>query len=306
MKGTAWKQDVTGMQHTDASRARKNKNRKEPTKSWNRTKLFLLSVLPLITAVSAAAASPDITIYMSSSTSRDIMCETGKVVRLVVSDAEASRLAPNFPPNGAPRIQWIKNGIPLDSGTNQLDLYISNVSFADVGSYSVFINGASTRAESEPVHLNVYSLCYSNSNGGAAGLALGSFSIGANSVCGDTGFDSWKVNFPFYGPNASPQSGPFTNSSASSNLDLTTCTNLNGAVDTAIKVQENWLGTRQVGCNNDDGNCTNCSLHSSCTVTNLSALSGSVSNSYRVTVYFKRSTLDTTNTTIYLRWYYHN
>ncbi len=158
--------------------------------------------------------------------------------------------------------------------------------------------------QSPPIHLSVYSLFESQSNGGCLGVPIGQFSSGDNMVCGASGFDRYKVYFPFYGPNAASQTGIFQNTSGSANLDLTTCTNVNGTtMDTAIKLQGNWSGTPQIVCNNDS-TCTNNSLLSFCT-TSLSTNSGSISNSYRATIYFKSATLGN-NTNVTFQWYYRN
>ena len=198
--------------------------------------------------------------------------------------------------------QWQINGQNIYGATNYI-YAITNVSFSDVASYTLVLSGP-VEDQSPPTHLSVYSLFESNSNGGCLGVPIGQFSSGNNTVCGAPSFDRYKVYFPFYGPNASPQSGTFQNTSGSANLDLTTCTNVNGTtMDTAIKLQGNWSGTPEIVCNND-ASCTNNSLLSFCTAS-LSPNSGSNSNSYRATIYFKSGTLGN-NTNVTFQWYYHN
>jgi hypothetical protein len=160
--------------------------------------------------------------------------------------------------------------------------------------------------QSAPVHLSVYSLFASHSNGGCLGVPIGQFTIGTYPICNGTGFDEYKAYFPFYGPNATGQTGAFVNSSGSANLDVTTCTNVNGTIDTAILVKGNWSGTPQITCSDNDTNCSINTNLSSCTFV-LSTNGGSIvnSNSYRVGIYYKSSTLGT-NASVTFQWYYHN
>jgi hypothetical protein len=199
--------------------------------------------------------------------------------------------------------RWQKDGHDVPGETNAT-LSLSHVGFSDVGTYTLVLSG-SAEEQSAPVHLSVFNVFTSHSNGGCLAVPIGDFTSGNNTICGGTGFDKYKVYFPFYGPNASPQSGIFTNYSGGANLDLTTCTNVNGTIDTAIMFQGNWLGMPQVACNDNDTTCSTGTSLSSCIGINLSPNNGSTSNSYRATIYFKSATLGT-NTSVTFRWYYHN
>jgi hypothetical protein len=202
--------------------------------------------------------------------------------------------------------QWQKDGVEIAGATNSS--YVkTNVSFADVGEYVLVFTGAYP-GKSGPIYVSVYSLFSQHSNGGALSTPIGDFTTSSSTVCAATGFDKYKVYFPFYGPNANPQSGTYQNTSMSPLLDLTTCTNANKpTLDTAIKIQGNWLGMPELACTNDDASCTNGTLLTTLTNFSLSTNPGPISNtnSYRATVYFKSSTLGG-NTNVTLRWYYHN
>ncbi len=233
------------------------------------------------------------------------LVQTGATVNISIdSDLKANVDRASGMGGFAPEYQWVKNGSEIFGATKSA-FAITNVSFADVGEYMLLLSGAFP-ANSGPVYVSVYYLFSTNSNGGVLTAPIGDFTIGSDSACGGTGFDRYKAYGLFYGPNASPQSGTFQNTSASSKLDLTTCTNANNSgLDTAIKLQGNWLGMPEVACNNDDPNCAIGSLLSTVTNFVLSTNSGSNTNSYRATVYFKKATLGTSNTVTF-RWYYHN
>src|SRR5260370_26688646 len=186
---------------------------------------------------------------------------------------------------GVARIQWVKDGFIKQDAVNiqkqtSNTFDIPDASFSDVGSYSVFVHfGGHSRVEYGPVHLSVCELFATGSNGGCLGVPTGDFTSGNNIVCEGTGFDKYKVYFPFYGPNATGQTGIFTNYMGGSNLDLTTCTNVNGTIDTAILFQGNWLGMPQIACNDNDTNCSASTILSSCLGINLSTKSGSTLHS---------------------------
>jgi hypothetical protein len=199
------------------------------------------------------------------------------------------------------RFQWQKDGDDIPGATNST-YTINAATFYDAATYTLVLSGFA-ELQSAPFHLSVYILEGSHSNGGALAVPIGDFTSGSYPVCGGTGFDRYKVYFPFYGPNASPQSGAFQNTSHSSNLDVTTCTNSNGTVlDTAIRIQGNWLGTPELACNNDT-NCVGNPLLSFCTM--ALSTNASASNTYRATLYFKSATLGSGKTVTFL-WNYHN
>jgi hypothetical protein len=209
-------------------------------------------------------------------------------------------------PQSAPPLiyQWQKNGNDI-AGATKSYYTIPEVTFTnDVATYTLVLSGA-LEAQSAPVHLSVYTLIYSNSNGGALSTPIQGFTSGTYTACNVSGFDRYKTYMLFYGPNATSQTGPFQNTSGSSLLDLTTCTNLNGtSLDTAILFQGNWASPPVLGCNDDDPGCgSNVKL----STTNNIALSTSstANNTYRTTIFYKSSTLGG-NANVTFRWYYHN
>ncbi len=248
------------------------------------------------------AASAEVTVQLGSTAAQSLIVQTGQTVVISASSKEMANVA-HAPTNGASKYEWVKDGIlvPEAKGTNQ-NLTLTNVGFDDVATYSVFISGEHSRAESAPVHLSVYSLFYTNSNGGVLTAPIGDFSISSGTTlpCGGT-FDRFKAYYPFDGPNTSPPSSIFPNTSNSTNLDLTTCTNINSTtLDTGIRIQENWLPMNQKACDDDDGSC---SFNVKLSTTTASGLLNN--KTYRTTIYFNSATLGT-NTTITYRWYYHN
>src|SRR6266566_875590 len=267
--------------------------------------LLLCTIVVTSTASSVvfgAAPTHDFTVDVESRAAQSLIVSNGQSVLLRVAKPSMKKV--KAPPAGVPRIQWAKDN-DLVPGQTNATFDIPNASFSDVGSYSVWINGPDkSRQESAPIHLSVYSLFYTNSNGGSLGIPIGQFTSGNNTVCGGTGFDRYKVYFPFYGPNAANQTGLFVNNSSSANLDVTTCTNVNGAIDTAIRIQENWAPMTTKDCNDDDTNCVVYSKLSTAKATNLSTNS-TTNNTYRTTIYFNNATLGT-NTSVTFRWYYHN
>jgi hypothetical protein len=251
--------------------------------------------------VSWAGPEYDFTVDVGSSAAHSLVLSNGE--SLVLEFKPPLDTLVKSPPQGVPKFQWVKDDHLISGQTNN-SLSFPSVAFSNVGTYTLWVNGPKGRQESAPVHLSVYTLFYSNSNGGSLGVPIGQFSSGNNTVCGDTGFDRYKAYFPFYGPNAVNQTAPFQNTSGSTNLDITTCTNVNGTIDSAVRIHENWLPMNEKACNNDDASCAVSTSLCTAMATNLST-NPTVNNTYRATIYYKNSTLGT-NKSVTFRWYYHN
>jgi hypothetical protein len=255
--------------------------------------IALTTISPLAWEVGGAAAKYNMQVQLGSTAARSLMVETGQTVRILASSTEIAKVK-------AAKFQWLKNDMPMEGETNDA-LTLTNVDISHVGSYSVHVSSPHNRAESAAVHVSVYSLFTNYSNGGTLTAPIGDFTISGNTTlpCGGT-FDRFRAYVPFDGPNRIPKSTTFPNDSQAANLDITTCTNINGSIDTGIRIQENWLPMNPKDCN-DNTACGVNALASSCTATNLQT-----NKTYRATIYFKSSTLDPTNTTVSFRWYYHN
>jgi hypothetical protein len=197
--------------------------------------------------------------------------------------------------------RWQKDGEDIPGATD-LHYTITNVSFEDAASYTLVLSGY-VELQTAPVHLSVYTLFEAHSNGGTLAVPISDFTSGTLDTCGATGFDSYKTYLTFYGPNASPQSGTFVNSSHENNLDITTCTNVNGTtMKTAVQIQGNWSGMPIVGCSASSDCTANPNL--SFATTPLSTNSSS-SNTYRTTIYVKSRSMGTVKKVTWT-WFYHN
>src|SRR5260370_13754299 len=108
--------------------------------------------------MSRAAQAPDVVADVG--TARSLIVLQGQTLRLSLTlTSEESTFLKKSKGMGEARIQWVKDGfikkedVKIDQQrTNSLD--ITNVSFSDVGSYSVFVHfGGHSRVEYGPVHL---------------------------------------------------------------------------------------------------------------------------------------------------------
>jgi len=242
-----------------------------------------VSMPNVLTAVSGPQATVGVT--------RSMIVETGTTVTLAAS----TNLLPNI---ANPRFRWLKDEYEVYGKTNST-YAINNASLSDAAEYTVIVYATGISAEAEPFYLSVY-MPVTNSNGGVMATPVGDFTGGGpyNPSCGGS-FDRYKTYFPFDGPYTSPASPTYPNTSNSPNLNVTTCTNVNGAtLDTAIRIQDNFGTGTERACSNDY-----CSLENT-------KLSGATFNAlqtnktYRVTIYFKGSTLGSLTTVTFLWLYY--
>jgi len=223
---------------------------------------------------------------------------TGRKVTLQVSKEALARPGKA---KVAVHYQWRKDGVEIVGATNQ-SYEITYVTVTNVGSYTLVLTGG-LEEESVPFHLAVYTLFENESNGGYLTIPHDSFITGSTLLCTPSGtsFDRYKVYFPFDGPNTTPPSANFPNTSNETNLIVNTCTNFNGSpLDTAVRVMENFGDMNLKCCNNNFACGTPNTKLSSCTATGL--LSGMT---YRVAIYYKKSTLGT-NMHVTFRWKYSN
>jgi hypothetical protein len=232
---------------------------------------------------------------LSFSAPVNMLVNTGQTV--VISVTNIQTFAPT------PRYQWLKDGIIIVNATNA-GYAINLTSMDDVGTYSVLVSGSFARAESAPLNLGVYFLYSTNSNGGVLGVPIGQFTIGNNTLyCSGKSFDSYVVEYPFYGPSGNSQLPPFANTSSSTNLDISTCLTGNGpSLDTGILVtQDGTSPPTKVACSDDAG--ASCGGNSGLSMVTVRGLkTGGV---YRSTIYYRQSSLEGLTSVSFL-WYYHN
>ena len=242
----------------------------------------LASMLNVLTA-----ATNQVTVGVT----RSMIVETGTSVTLAAS----SNLYPNI---SNPGFRWLKDEYELYGETNST-YAINNASLSDAAEYKVIVYATGISAEAEPFYLSVYRPV-TNSNGGVMATPVGQFTGGGpyNFSCGG-GFDRYKTYFPFDGPNTSPPSPTYANTSNTPNLYVTTCTNVNGAtLDTLVRIQDNFGTGTERACSDNY-----CSLENT-------KLSGATFNAlqtnktYRVTIYFKSSTLGSLTTVTFIWLYY--
>ena len=217
------------------------------------------------------------------------------------------------PSTNAVAYQWRKNGSNIAGATNST-FTISSVQFIDVGTYDVVVTGSTLT--SEPAYLSVYSLTTSGtSNGGTLQTPIGAFS-GPSVSCGGGTFAKGYAptnsdgNIAFiYGPNASPQTGLFVNTTpGSTNFTVNTFTNTNGTIDTGLRIRGNWGTLPVVACNDDATGGTD--PHQSQAVINpLSQNAGDPTtganrNSYRLTVLYKDPPTPPQGSSVTIIWKY--
>ncbi len=268
------------------------------------TKKLILSALTfLLGTYLGHSAAPTTTVDVGSTATQDLMIESGQTVVLSAKKQDIARI-----PSDkilANRYHWAKNGFLITHATNET-YALTNVSTNDAATYTLFVSGAHGQAQSAPVHLSVYTLNTNQSNGGTLTVPIGAFTFSSQQVsCSPKTFNYYKAYVPFDGPNMTPPSPTFPNTSQSSKLVISTCSTANSStLDTAVKVQQNWMippnPPLQVACSDDaSAACGPNPLLSICT-NNLLA-----GKTYRMTLYYIGSTLGN-NTTVTFSWNYQN
>jgi hypothetical protein len=227
---------------------------------------------------------------------RSRIAEAGTLVQFSV-------LVTNAGPS--PEYQWQFNGTNINGATKR-SFCIENVQMANVGTYTVAVQGKGS-CVSDPAYLSVYTLGCSNSNQGTLQTPIGAFKTYTYS-CGGGTFNRYYCptndnGYPalFYGPNADPQSGPFQNTSYSPTLTIDTFSPDNGAADTGLMFQNNFTPINPAVCCNDNAGG---GIQSQCGPITLSVNSGSASNSYRLTLLYKVPPGPPTSGKITFNWLY--
>lgn len=241
----------------------------------------------------------EVVVELGTTATSDLMVEKGQRVVLSARSQDIAGILPDTSKTAAPRYQWTKDGFTMENALEST-LVLTDVSAKDAATYTIFVSGAHGRAESAPVHLSVYTLETNHSNGGTLTVPIGAFNTSSQQVsCSAKTFDRWKAYVPFDGPYTSPQSSTFPNTSQSTNLVISTISTANAtSLDTAVKVQNNFLPTTQVACSDDVS--SSCGPYLSCS-TNAMA----TGKTYRATIYFKNATLGG-QTTVTFSWNYQN
>ena len=200
--------------------------------------------------------------------------------------------------------QWHMNGTNAIPGATNRTYCIEETQMTDVAGYRVVVTGNGS-VSSDVANLSVYFTRCTNSVTGTLAAPLTAFKPGAI-MCDGTTFDQVSSNyFHFYGPNASPQVGPFQNTTGMTKLTLDTFSVDNNDVDTGIRIQKNWSPYSTLSCSNNapDAPISQPLLSKIGSVT-LSLNSGTTQNRYRVTVFYKSATIGS-NTNITFNWLYH-
>jgi hypothetical protein len=261
------------------------------------TSLCIPFVTLLLVTSHEVVAQQNVTLPISPGAPSSAVVQTGQSVAMILTNLPAfSSASTNSPP-----FQWFKNGFEIDGGTNS-SYTIADITMDDVGTYSAIAAGQHGSVVAT-LHLGVYYMAQTNSNEGSLGVPIGQFYFSNVTMpCSPKTFDRWQVQpYLFYGPNFSPQQGPFANTSNSGKLDITTCLTSNGAIlDTGILLQVNKLGLQPVGCSDDAG--ASCGIDSSSSSISVNLTSGL---SYRFTIYFTSQTQDGLQSVTF-HWYYHN
>jgi len=170
---------------------------------------------------------------------------------------------------------------------------------------------------SRPIHLSVYGLSRTNSNGGMLTAPVGSFYSGAGSVCCPTPpFDRFQVYYPFDGPGVSPPSVSFPNRGYT-NLFVTTRLRANSTnLNTGIEVRQHFVPMGWV-CENHQAYAGG-PVHSSCDdgqpPHHIAGWLAQVDKAhglergkrYRVVIRYASNTLPQGASTISFRWEYTN
>ncbi len=242
--------------------------------------------------ISRAAEDGDKHIQAVVGATPSVIVQTGTRVTLSATPNQLLKV-----PNA--QFRWLKDEVEISEQTDST-YTISSAALSDAAEYTVVVYKTGISAEAAPLFLSVYQPV-TNSNGGVMATPVGDFSSGSGYTlsCGTGTFDRYKTYFPFDGPNMSPASPTYPNTSNSTNLNVTTCTNLNGTLDTGIKIQDNWGTLTQRACADNNCGLANTNL-SSATCPGL--VTGKTS---RVTIYYKSATVGT-NTTVTFKWLYYN
>jgi hypothetical protein len=212
------------------------------------------------------------------------------------------------PSTNAITYQWRFNTVPIAGATNST-YWIANASFADVGAYDVVVTGSSLT--SQTAFLSVYSPI---GNGGTLQTPIGAFTSQSVTCGGGTfqkGYSPTNSDGSlafFYGPNASPQSGIFKNSTPGSNrLTVDTFSSNNGTVDTGLRLRNNWSPFAIADCNDNAAGGTD--PRQSKAVISLSQNPGDPTNptsmnSYRLTILYKDNPPPPPGVVITINWLY--
>jgi len=201
--------------------------------------------------------------------------------------------------------QWRFNNVDI-AGANTSSYTIPSVDFINVGAYDVLVWGSPTNT-SKPAYLSVYTL--TSGSGGTLATPIGAYSSQSFTCPSGGTFNKGfcvtnNQGTPafFYGPNASPQSDPFQNTSRSPTLTVDTFSTDNGTADTGIRIQNNWVPLATACCNDNATGGTD-SKQSQCTIT-LSQNTGSYQNSYRLVLFYKDPPPPTSGRLTF-NWLYH-
>jgi hypothetical protein len=258
----------------------------------------------LLVGSPANAQNPTNIVQLSLTTASSLLMQTGQTMILSLS---TNLLGAVFPPtSGVAQYQWLKNGVLIDGETSTSYTNFS-VSMDDAGTYSVLVSGNFNRAESEPVNVSVFFLFTNHSNGGVLTSPIQSYTFNSTSVsCGGTqNFDHWQCYLPFNGPNTSPPSTTFPNTSNGTNLDISTCLSVNGtSLNTAVEIIKNVLSPPPpfpiVACNAAAG--SGCGINSALSMCTVAL---QTSTRYRVAIFYVGATAQNL-TTVTFTWLYHN
>jgi hypothetical protein len=206
--------------------------------------------------------------------------------------------------------QWQFNGSNILRATEATYRIPHPVDFADVGEYQVLITGNGTTI-SKPAYLSVYSLTRTLSvTSGTLSTPVNQFQTmtyqcgGGAFQKGYTPINSSGLTMFFYGPNATGQSGIFTNLGHAPTLTIDTFSTDNGTADTGIRLQNNWIPLADACCNDDATGGTD-PKQSRCQIA-LSQNAGGVSqkNSYRLSVLYKVPPGPPTSGRVTFNWRY--
>ena len=189
--------------------------------------------------------------------------------------------------------QWQFNGSNILRATEATYTIPHPAEFANVGEYRVLVRGNGITL-SKPAYLSMYAFALVSSvTTGILSTPIGQFGNQTYS-CGGRAFQkgytpvsaSGQPMF-FYGPNATPQSGLFTNWGHGSTLTIDTFSADNGTADTGIRIQNNWIPPTDACCNDNAPGGTD-PKQSQCQIT-LSQNAGGVAqkNTHRLTVLYK-------------------
>jgi len=209
--------------------------------------------------------------------------------------------------------QWQFNNVDI-AGATSSSYTIPSVDFVNVGDYRVLVWGSPTN-KSKTAYLSVYAL---TGNEGTLQTPIGWFSAGGApcSAAFNQAYTPHDDGTPpkpylFYGPNASPQSGPFVNQHTPplTRLTIDTFDCANAPADTGILFQNNFVpppANPTPNCNDNAPDAPPCNTTGAkLGPLTLSTAAGPISqkNTYRVTVLYKNPPAPTSGN-VTLHWQY--